>query len=225
MDADLTSIAGLAGTSGLLKKTAANTWSLDTNTYLTGNQTITLSGAVSGSGTTAITTSYAGTVPTTKGGTGLTSIGTAGQVLRVNTGATGLEWGTITSSGVEVTSEDVAKWNTAATKASYMLPLVNRSNTIAGAPATAISGITNSAEIIYAELSANATLGYFEHPLPGQNVHLIIKNTSASAITITIPNTGNYTSTSGTSLTIDAGGFGEINTLCYTSSKYLIRAA
>jgi hypothetical protein len=34
-DADLTAIAGLSGTSGLLKKTAANTWSLDTNTYLT----------------------------------------------------------------------------------------------------------------------------------------------------------------------------------------------
>ena len=32
-DADLTAIAGLSGTSGLLKKTAANTWSLDTNTY------------------------------------------------------------------------------------------------------------------------------------------------------------------------------------------------
>ena len=32
-DADLTSIAALTGTSGLLKKTAANTWALDTNTY------------------------------------------------------------------------------------------------------------------------------------------------------------------------------------------------
>ena len=95
---------------------------------------------------------------------------------------------------------------------------------MAGTPATAISGITNSTEIIYAELSANATLGYFEHPSPGQNVHLIIKNTSASAITITIPNTGNYTSLSGTSLSISAGGFGEINTLCYATSKYLIRA-
>ena len=95
---------------------------------------------------------------------------------------------------------------------------------MAGTPATAISGISNSAEIIYAELSANATLGYFEHPAPGQNVHLIIKNTSASAITITIPNTGNYTSLSGTSLSISAGGFGEINTLCYATSKYLIRA-
>ena len=56
LDADLTAIAGLTGTSGLLKKTAANTWTLDTSTYLTANQTITLSGDVSGSGTTAITT-------------------------------------------------------------------------------------------------------------------------------------------------------------------------
>lgn len=34
LDADLTAIAGLADTSGLLRKTAANTWSLDTNNYL-----------------------------------------------------------------------------------------------------------------------------------------------------------------------------------------------
>lgn len=35
LDADLTAIASLTGTSGILKKTAANTWSLDTSTYLT----------------------------------------------------------------------------------------------------------------------------------------------------------------------------------------------
>ena len=34
-DADLTAIAALAGTLGLLKKTAANTWALDTSVYLT----------------------------------------------------------------------------------------------------------------------------------------------------------------------------------------------
>lgn len=34
-DADLQAIGALTGTSGLLKKTAANTWSLDTSTYLT----------------------------------------------------------------------------------------------------------------------------------------------------------------------------------------------
>lgn len=35
LDADLTAIAALAGTTGLLKKTAANTWALDTAAYLT----------------------------------------------------------------------------------------------------------------------------------------------------------------------------------------------
>jgi len=41
VDADLTSIAGLAGTSGLLKKTAADTWALDTATYTIANGAIT----------------------------------------------------------------------------------------------------------------------------------------------------------------------------------------
>lgn len=61
-----TTSANLFGTGGLnaltyastsfVKMTGANTFTLDTNTYLTANQTITLSGDVSGSGTTAITT-------------------------------------------------------------------------------------------------------------------------------------------------------------------------
>jgi phage-related tail fiber protein len=75
-DADLDAIAALAGTSGFLKKTAANTWSLDTNTYITGNQSITLSGDASGSGTTAITVTLA-------------SVGTAGTYTKVTTDAKG----------------------------------------------------------------------------------------------------------------------------------------
>jgi len=53
-DADLQAIAELSGTTGFLRKTAANTWSLDTATYLTANQTITASGDVTGSGTTSL---------------------------------------------------------------------------------------------------------------------------------------------------------------------------
>lgn len=47
---------GFVKTSG-----GTGTLSIDTNTYLTGNQTITLSGVVTGSGTTAITTAFAST--------------------------------------------------------------------------------------------------------------------------------------------------------------------
>lgn len=55
LDGDLTAIAAIAGTTGLLRKTAANTWSLDTSAFLTGNQSITVTGDVTGSGTTALT--------------------------------------------------------------------------------------------------------------------------------------------------------------------------
>lgn len=43
-------------TAGFLKTNASGVVSIDTNTYLTGNQTITLSGDIEGSGTTSITT-------------------------------------------------------------------------------------------------------------------------------------------------------------------------
>jgi len=48
----------------------------------------------------SLTSSDLPTVPTTKGGTGLTTIGTAGQVLKVNSGATALEFGTAPSGKV-----------------------------------------------------------------------------------------------------------------------------
>tara|TARA_R100001510_G_scaffold55527_1_gene59591 strand:- start:7 stop:525 length:519 start_codon:yes stop_codon:yes gene_type:complete len=58
MDGDFSS-------NGFMKRTGAGTYTVDTNTYITGNETITLSGAVTGSGTTAITT----TLSTVDGGT------------------------------------------------------------------------------------------------------------------------------------------------------------
>ena len=46
---------------GFLKRTGSETYDIDTNTYLTGNETITVSGDVTGSGTTAITATLAST--------------------------------------------------------------------------------------------------------------------------------------------------------------------
>jgi len=89
LDGDLTAIAALTGTSGILRKTADNTYSLDTSTYLTGNQTITLSGDVSGSGTTAITVTLA-------------SVGTAGTYTKVTTDAKGR-----VTSGTTLSASDI----------------------------------------------------------------------------------------------------------------------
>jgi len=63
LSTNLTSLAGLSFVStSFVKMTSAGTFALDTNTYLTGNQTITLSGAVTGSGTTAIATTLANSI-------------------------------------------------------------------------------------------------------------------------------------------------------------------
>lgn len=57
---------------GFLKTSNTGVLSVDTNTYLTGNQTITLSGAVTGSGTTSITTTLANSGVTADTYTGIT---------------------------------------------------------------------------------------------------------------------------------------------------------
>jgi hypothetical protein len=57
-------LPGLPGSTAFIKSSTSGTLSFDTATYLTGNQTITLSGDISGSGTTAITTALAATTVT-----------------------------------------------------------------------------------------------------------------------------------------------------------------
>lgn len=90
LDADLTAIAGLAGTSGFLKKTADNTWALDTSTYLTGNQTITFSGDATGSGATSVALTLAN------------SGVTAGTYTKVTTDAKGR-----VTAGASLTASDI----------------------------------------------------------------------------------------------------------------------
>lgn len=92
LDGDLTSIAALAGTAGILKKTAANTWTLDTSAYSTTVGTVTsiaTSGAITGgtitsSGTISHSTAdgflHVPATSTTNNGKVLTAGATAGAI-------------------------------------------------------------------------------------------------------------------------------------------------
>lgn len=111
--ADLVAIEALAGTSGFLKKTAANTWALDTSTYLTGNQTITLSGGATGSGATAITVSL--TTPasvtgisTNTGGTGAHTHAVSGLVNANLSGSAGITNANLANDSVTIGTTEIA---------------------------------------------------------------------------------------------------------------------
>lgn len=77
LDADLTAISAIIGTSGFLKKTGSNAWALDTNTFLTSNQNINITGDATGSGTTDINLALAAT------GIAAGSYGTASNIASI----------------------------------------------------------------------------------------------------------------------------------------------
>lgn len=80
LDADLTAIAGLAGTSGYLKKTAANTWSLDTSSYQPLDLDLSAIGALAGTtGYLKKTAANTWTLDTSTFGTGTVTSVTAGN--------------------------------------------------------------------------------------------------------------------------------------------------
>jgi hypothetical protein len=70
-------------------------------------------------------------------------------------------------------------------------------------------------------LSAAATLSCTNTPLIGGVVHLLIVNSTAAAITLAIPNTGNYISRFGTTLSLPASNTVELDIL-YMNSKYIL---
>lgn len=125
LDGDLTAIAGLAGTSGFLKKTAVDTWTLDTNTYATTSSLGSIASqnannvSITGgniSGITDLAIADGGTGASTASGARvnlLPSLATnAGKVLAVNGSASDVEWisvsgglgGTVTSVGLSMPS-------------------------------------------------------------------------------------------------------------------------
>lgn len=78
-------------------------------------------------------------------------------------------------------------------------------------------------QIIVASLSANATLSLTGTLGNGQDTHIFVRNTSSSAITITMPSSSTYTNAQD-SIEIPGKGYGEIN-IMRAGGYYFVRAA
>lgn len=86
---DLAAVEGLSAT-GIVRRTASNTWSAGT--------------------AVGLTTEVTGTLPVANGGTGLTALGTALQVLRVNAGGTANEYATLAGGGNAQTADPLSQF-------------------------------------------------------------------------------------------------------------------
>lgn len=87
-------------TNGFVKRTSANTYAIDTNTYLTSNQTITLSGDLTGSGSTAITTTLANSGVTAGSYTAANiTVDAKGRITAASNGSSGITIGGAISGG------------------------------------------------------------------------------------------------------------------------------
>lgn len=89
---------------------------------------------------------------------------------------------------------------------------------------TTLASLPITKRLVTATVSAATTISLLSDLSIGDELHIIVYNSTASAITQTLPNTGNYISLSGTSIEIPANSRIEINILCYATTSYLIRA-
>lgn len=92
---------------------------------------------------------------------------------------------------------------------------INTVTTLANLPITKRS--------IVATVTAATSLSLASNLEVGQELYIRIYNNSSSAITQPIPNSGNFVSMNGTSVSIPSKSFIEMSIWCYESSKYSIR--
>jgi len=199
LDADLTAIGAISATSGLLRKTAANTWSLDTSTYLTTNETITLSGDISGSGTSSISTTLANTA------VGPGSYGTATNVATFTVDSKGrltnasntpiaIDASAVTSGSFangRISQASVTQHESALTILESQitdgatLARVGASETISGAWTFNNAITQNTAPTVSTHV---ATKGYVDNVASGMNVHLACRAATTANLSSTYDN-------------------------------------
>ena len=88
--------------------------------------------------------------------------------------------------------------------------------------ATSISNVPTTKRLCIVTLSGNGSFSLSGNTLPnGREIDIVIRNTSASNITISMPSGNNYVQMSGDSLSIAGNGYGEINVISNGTNKYI----
>lgn len=85
---------------------------------------------------------------------------------------------------------------------------------------TTLANIPVDKRLVVASISSGS-LTLASTPGAGREIHVIIKNTSSSDITVTIPNSGSYNSAIGTSLKIKGNSYGEVNIISDGTTMYV----
>ena len=89
---------------------------------------------------------------------------------------------------------------------------------------SAINAVPVTHRVVTCAISAAGSFAISGTMAAGQVIHVIVQNTTTSAKTVTIPNSGSYVSLSGTSLSVPASSYAEINVV-YNGTKMFVRTA
>ena len=81
-----------------------------------------------------------------------------------------------------------------------------------------------SKRLVYATVTSATNISLSSSMEIGDELHIVVYNSSASAVTQVLPNTGAFVSMSNSYIPIPASGYVEINIICRATGSYIIRA-
>ena len=89
---------------------------------------------------------------------------------------------------------------------------------------TTLASLPITKRLVYATITSGTNISLSSTMEIGDELHIIVYNSSASAVTQVLPNTGAFVSMSNSYISIPAFGYIEINIICHATGSYIIRA-